>query len=120
MKIKKEILADSLFTPSETLCLPEIADLLSIEGDGEDVGMIEYCGYKKYINPLIFQDILVQVVEDVPDDDADICIYELPHKADLSNCKGKGSWCKVQSSKSSAFTKGPRLIIELPWKSHLC
>ena len=49
MQIKKEILADSLFTPSETLCLPESADLLDIESNGEDVEMIEYEGYKKYI-----------------------------------------------------------------------
>ena len=49
MQLKKEILADSLFTPSETLCLPESADLLDIESNGEDVEMIEYEGYKKYI-----------------------------------------------------------------------
>ena len=49
MQIKKEILADTLFTPSETLCLPESADLLDIESDGEDVEMIGYRGYKKYI-----------------------------------------------------------------------
>ena len=37
MQIKKEILADSLFPPSETLCFPESADLPDIESDGEDV-----------------------------------------------------------------------------------
>ena len=54
MQIKKEILADSLFPPSETLCFPESADLPDIESDGEGVEIIEYRGYKKYINPLIF------------------------------------------------------------------
>ena len=39
VQIKKEILADSLFPPSETLCFPESADLP--ERDGEDVEMIE-------------------------------------------------------------------------------
>ena len=61
MQIKKEILTDSLFPPSETLCFPESADLPDIESDGEDVEMIEYRGYKKYINPLIFQNTPVQV-----------------------------------------------------------
>ena len=54
MQIKKEILADSLFPPSETLCFPESADLPDIKSDGEGVEIIEYRGYKKYINPLIF------------------------------------------------------------------
>ena len=105
MQIKKEILTDSLFPPSETLCFPESADLPDIESDGEDVEMIEYRGYKKYINPSIFQNAPVQVVEGVPNDIDDICVYEVPQKADLSNCKGKRPWCKSQSSKPSAFTK---------------
>ena len=111
MEIKKEILADSLFPPSEKLCFPESADLPHIESGGEDVEMIEYRGYKKYSNPLIFQNTPVQVVEGIPDDIDDICIYEVPHKADLSNCKGKRSWCKVQSTKSSTFSKGFKLIM---------
>ena len=41
MQIKKEILACSLSPPSERLCIPESADLLDIESDGEDVEMIE-------------------------------------------------------------------------------
>ena len=69
--------------------------------------MIEYCGYKKCIKPLIFQNTPVQFVEGVPDDIDHICVYEVPQKADLSNCKGKRPWCKAQSSKSSTFTKGP-------------
>ena len=73
--------------------------------------MIEYRGLKKYINPLIFQNFPVQVVEGVPDDIDDIYVYEVPQKSDLSNCKGKKPWCKAQSSKSSAFTEGPRLIM---------
>ena len=50
-------------------------------------------------------------MEGVPDDIDDICVYEVHQKAGLSNCKGKRPWCKAQSSKSSAFTKGPRLIM---------
>ena len=46
-------MTDSLFTPSQTLCLPESADLPDIESNGEDVEIIEYRGYKKYVNPLI-------------------------------------------------------------------
>ena len=46
-------MTDSLFTPSQTLYLPESADLPDIESNGEDVEMIEYRGYKKYVNPLI-------------------------------------------------------------------
>ena len=105
MQIKKEILADSLFPPSETLCFPESADLPDIERDGEDVETIEYRGYKQYINPLIFQNTPVQVVEDVSDDIDDIYVYEVPQKADLSNCKGKRPWCKasVQTSVSCNF-----------------
>lgn len=50
-------------------------------------------------------------MEDVPDDIDDICVNEVPQQADLSNCKAKRPWCKVQSSKPSAFTKGPRRIM---------
>ena len=97
MEIKKEILADSLFPPSEKLCFPESADLPDIESSGEDVEIIGYRGYKKYINPLIFQNTPVQVVEGIPVDINDICIYKVPQKADLSNCKGidHGVKCKA-------------------------
>ena len=50
MQIKKKILADFLFTPSERMCLPESADLLDIESDGEDVEIIEYRGYKNILS----------------------------------------------------------------------
>ena len=53
----------------------------------------------------------IQVVQDIPHDIDDICVYEVPQKADLSNSKGKIPWCKVQSSNFSVFTKGPRLIM---------
>ena len=43
----------------------------------------------------------------------------MPKKADLSNCKEKKPWCKAQISKSSALTKGPRLIINCR-KSYIC
>ena len=42
-------MTDSLFTPSQTLCLPESADLPDIESNGEDVEMIEYRGYKNML-----------------------------------------------------------------------
>ena len=68
-------------------------------------------GYKKYVNPLILWKTPVQVGEDVPDDIDDICVNEVPQEADLSDCKGKRPWYKEQTSKSSAFTKGPRLTM---------
>lgn len=43
----------------------------------------------------------------------------MPKKADLSNCKEKKPWCKAQSSKYSALTKGPRLIMNCR-KSYIC
>ena len=51
--------------------------------------MIEYRGYKKYIISFIFQNTPVQVVEDVLDGIDDICVYEVPQKTHLSDCKGK-------------------------------
>ena len=39
---------------------------------------------------LIFQNSPVQFVEEVPDDIDDIYVYEVPQKADISNCKGNG------------------------------
>ena len=50
-------------------------------------------------------------MEDVPDDIDDICVNDVPQQADLGNCKAKRRGCKVQSSKPSAFTKGPRRIM---------
>ena len=38
----------------------------------------------------MFQNTPLQFVESVLDDIDDICVYEVPHKADLNNCKQKG------------------------------
>ena len=106
MQIKKEISADSLFATSETLCIP---DLLNIESDSEDVGMIENRGNK---NILIFQNIAVQVVEDIPDDIDGIYIYELPQKADLSICKGKKNYGVKWKAVNIQFLLK---VQDLPW-----
>ena len=39
---------------------------------------------------LIFQNSPVQFFEEVPDDIDDSYVYEVPKKADFSNCKGDG------------------------------
>lgn len=106
MQIKKEISADSLSATSETLCIP---DLLNIESDSEDVGMIENRGNK---NILIFQNIAVQVVEDIPDDIDDIYIYELPQKADLSIYKGKKNYGVKWKAVNIQFLLK---VQDLPW-----
>ena len=73
--------------------------------------MIEYRGYKKYINPLIFQNTPVQVAEGAPDDIDHICMYKVPQKADLSNCRGIGHGVKCKAVNLQLLVKD----LDLSW-----
>ena len=81
--------------------------------------VVAFRGGKRYIDPSVFDDVEVAKVDVVPDDIDDLTVYEVPIKSNLGNCKGLRPWCVAQSSKSAAFTDGPRLLMNCKGSS-LC
>ena len=89
MQTSKEILADSVYNLSETLSFQKVRTYRVFKAMVKALKWLNIMTIKKYINPLMFQNTPLQFVESVLDDIDDICVYEVPHKADLNNCKQK-------------------------------
>ena len=89
MQTRKEILADSVYNLSETLSFQKVQTHRMFKAMVKTLKWLNTMAIKKYINPLMFQNTPLQVEESVLDDIDDICVYEVPQKADLNNCKQK-------------------------------
>ena len=54
----------------------------------ENITEICVKGGKKYINPLVFQKLKPIVQKSVPSDIDGVCVYQVPIRSNLANCKG--------------------------------
>ena len=77
----------------------------------EELLSVQYIGKRKYIKETVFDNIEKEIRSFVPADVDGTVQYIVPlKKGSLSNCKGKRPWGHCQTSKTKAFTEGPRLL----------
>ena len=91
----------------------------AFEDERSVLNIVSYRGSKKYVNPEIFGAIIPKPCSSVPENIDGLEIYKVPIQETLRNCKGLRPWCPAQSSKTSQWTSGPRLIMNCRG-SYLC
>ena len=68
---------------------------------------VTYKGTKKYIIAIVFDNIEVHNVKEVPHDIDGLSVYTVPMLNTLENCRGYRNWEPAVSSKTVTFKDGP-------------
>ena len=93
--------------------IPNISDIDLLEYHALDESPINFKGLRRYIDTLVFENVFVQYVENVPVNIYKTAIYVVPENSNgkLKACRGWWPWCKAQSSKVGEYIKGLRLLL---------
>ena len=113
---------DTQSTQCETSSGDFMETISSDEVIQTDMGRYSYDstmqGNRRYIDQRLYEDIECKVCEEVPNDVDGLSYFVVPMRSNLRHCKGGRPWGNVLNTKSTKWTKGPRLLTDCKGSYH--